>query len=79
MVLTSLINIDDENNQSIVGTGNTPLTNDTGDHIQTDDRYIPEPEPEKEEGQSSTTLQRSARVQKPSFKFLSHFAESDSD
>ena len=77
------INIEDENNQSVVNTdNNVPLSTNAGDDIQIDTRYN-QPEQEKKDpaegGHSSTTLRHSSRVGKPSFKFLSHFAESDSD
>ena len=70
--------VEDENNQAVV-TGNETLDFDTRDQIKIDDSYTIEPEAEKQQDQSSTNLRRSARIQQLSFKFLSHFQESDSD
>ena len=73
------INIDpmvEGNDQTSVLTDNVALDIDSGEAIQVDTRYI-EPKPKKE--QPLGALCRSARVSKPTYKFLAHFQDSESD
>ena len=59
-----------------VNTDDVALDNNSGEEIQVDTNYH-EPEQEKEE--QLGPLHHSTRVSKPSYKFLAHFEDSESD